>query len=196
MAMEAQMSETVPIESDRGHVRDIEGQMVQAAQESLAGFKQLYLKWLNLVYRYFYYRVGNVKDAEDLTSQVFLKVYEELPRYRERGRFAAWLFTIARNKANDFFRHNSREVPLESIDPVDGTPDLLLQAVHSDEIRQLNRLIRTLPEDEQELIRLRFVADLGYREIGEVLGRKEDAVRKSIQRLLARLQSQLETSHE
>jgi len=173
----------------------MEGEMIQAAQESLAGFKQLYLKWLHSVYRYFYYRVGNVKDAEDLTSQVFLKVYEELPRYRERGRFAAWLFTIAQNKANDFFRRDFREVPLESIDPVDGTPDLLLQAVHSDQIQRLNRLIRSLPEGEQELIRLRFVADLGYREIGEVLGRKEDAVRKSIQRLLARLQSQLETSH-
>lgn len=190
------MSETVPFESDRGHVKDIEVEIVQAAQESLAGFKQLYLKWLHPVFRYFYYRVGNVKDAEDLTSQVFLKVCEELPRYRERGCFAAWLFTIARNKASDFFRHESREVSLESIDSVDEAPDLLLQAVHSDEIRRLNRLIRSLPEAEQELIRLRFVAGLGYREIGQVLGRKEDAVRKSIQRLLARLQSQLEASHE
>lgn len=166
-----------------------EAATVREAQNSLAGFKQLYLRWLSPVYRYFYFRTGNVKDAEDLTSQVFLKVYEELPRYRNRGRFPAWLFTIARNKAIDFSRSRPLEEPIEIIDPIDGSLDLLAQAIQSDEIRRLNRLIRSLPDEEQELVCLRFVGGLSYREIGEMLHRKEDAVRKSISRLLARLQA-------
>jgi RNA polymerase sigma-70 factor (ECF subfamily) len=190
------MAENIQIEANKDATKGDEAAVLRAAQDSLVGFKQLYLHWLTPVYRYFYFRTGNVKDAEDLTSQVFLKVYEELPRYRDRGRFSAWLFTIVRNKAVDFFRSTGREIPLETIDPVDGSYDLLAQVVHSDEIQRLNRLIRSLPDDEQELIRLRFVADLGYREIGEVLNRKEDAARKTISRLLARLQSQLEASHE
>jgi RNA polymerase sigma-70 factor (ECF subfamily) len=190
------MAETVRLEVDKSCSKEDEADMVQAATHSLAGFKQLYLKWLSPVYRYFYFRICNVKDSEDLTSQVFLKVYEELPRYRDYGRFSAWLFTIVRNKAFDYFRAGATEVSLETIDPADGTYDLLTQAVHSDEIQRLHILIRSLPEEDQELIRLRFIAGLGYREMGVVLHRKEEAVRKSISRLLARLQSQLETNHE
>ncbi|RPI87286.1 MAG: RNA polymerase sigma factor [Chloroflexi bacterium] len=190
------MADTVLIEAKQNAAQEDESELVREAQSSLSGFKQLYLHWLSPVYRYFYFRTRNVKDAEDLTSQVFLKVYEELPRYRDRGYFSAWLFTIARSKAADFFRRNSREVSLEAVEVADGSLDLLAQAVQSDEIQRLKRLILSLPDEEQELIRLRFVSGLSYREIGEVLHRKEDAVRKSISRLLARLQNQLEKHHE
>ena len=78
----------------------------------------------------------------------------------------------------------------------DRTFDLLDQTIRSDELQRLDRLIRTLPEEEQELIRLRFVVQLGYREIGAVLNRSEDAVRKNISRLLARLQVQLEVDRD
>ncbi|MDD5371136.1 MAG: RNA polymerase sigma factor [Anaerolineaceae bacterium] len=178
------------------YIQDDEAELVRAAQNSLAGFQPLYQRWLARVYRYFYFRCGRLKDAEDLTSRVFLKVYEELPRYQERGRFSAWLFTIARRQVIDFYRTQGREVSLEELDPLDGAYDLLTQAIRSDEIQRLHRLVRNLPDEEQELIRLRFVAELSYREIGAVIGRREDAVRKSVSRLLARLQSQLETKHD
>jgi len=87
------MAETTLIQANKDSTKRNEVAMLRAAQEGLAGFKQLYLQWLSPVYRYLYYRTGNRKDAEDLTSQVFLKVYEEFPRYRDRGRFSAWLFT-------------------------------------------------------------------------------------------------------
>lgn len=190
------MAETILPDLEKRHSKEEEPQLLEQAQASLAGFQQLYLRWLSPVYRYFYFRTENSKDAEDLTSQVFLKVFIGLPDYHERGQFSAWLFTIVRNQVTDYFRTGSREVSLEIVDPVDEAHDLLSQAVHSDEIQRLQHLIRSLPEEDQELIRLRFVADLGYREIGAVLNRKEDAVRKSIDRLLARMESQLEASHE
>ncbi len=190
------MAETILSHVDENCSKDEFPDLVQEAQINLAGFKHLYERWLSPVYRYFYSRTGNSKDAEDLTAQVFLKVYENLPRYHERGQFSAWLFTIVRNQAMNYFRSGSREVSLEIIDPVGETRDLLSQAVRSDEIQRLHHLIQTLPEDEQEMIRLRFVVKLGYREIGVVVNRKEDAVRKSITRLLARMESQLEKSHE
>ena len=190
------MSELTPTQADRLRTPEDDERLVRAAQRSLDGFKVLYDQWLSPVYRYFYYRVGNVKEAEDLTSQVFLKVYEELPRYRDKGRFSAWLFTIVRNKTADYFRSPHPEVPLDTIDSGDRTFDLLDQTVRSDELRRLDRLIRTLPEEEQELIRLRFVVQLGYREIGAVLNRSEDAVRKNISRLLARMQVQLEVDRD
>jgi RNA polymerase sigma-70 factor (ECF subfamily) len=190
------MAETFQFAVDQNASRAEDVEMVLSAQESLAGFKRLYLKWLPPVYRYFYYRMGDVKDAEDLTAQVFLKVYEELPRYRDRGQFSAWLFTIVRHKMVDFLRSQKPTVSLEFADEMGQPGDLLGQAIRNDEIERLQKLIRSLPEEERELIHLRFVVGLGYREIGALLNRNEDAVRKTLSRLLARLESRLEMSHE
>jgi RNA polymerase sigma factor (sigma-70 family) len=190
------MTETIQGKAEMGCPEKVEYGQTQTVQDNLGRFKEIYDRWLVPVYHYFYFRVGNSKDAEDLTSQVFLKVCEELPKYHEHGQFPAWLFTIARHKAVDFYRTGWREVPLEAIDSLESQHDLLSQAVSSDEIRRLQHLIHSLPDDDQELIRLRFVAELGYGEIGIVVNRKEDAVRKSISRLLARLQNQLEVHHD
>ena len=110
------MIEAHMIDGERISSLDEDARLVQAAQENPADFKVIYQKWLKPVYRYFYFRVGNERDAEDLTSQVFLKVYEDLPRYRNRGYFSAWLFTIARARAVDFYRKKKREVPLTEAD--------------------------------------------------------------------------------
>jgi RNA polymerase sigma-70 factor, ECF subfamily len=190
------MAETLQFTVDQNASREEDIEMVHSAQESLAGFKRLYLKWLPPVYRYFYYRMGDVKDAEDLTSQVFLKVYEQLPRYHDHGQFSAWLFTIVRHKMVDFLRSQKPTLSLEFADEIDPTSDLLGQAIRSDEIERRQKLIRSLPEEDRELIHLRFVVGLGYREIGALLNRNEDAIRKALSRLLARLESQLELSHE
>jgi DNA-directed RNA polymerase specialized sigma24 family protein len=78
--------------------------LVQAIRSDPAQFAVLYRRYALPVYRYLYGRVGNAKDAEDLTSQVFLEVLESLPRYRSQGSFAAWLFTLARRRAIDLHR--------------------------------------------------------------------------------------------
>ena len=190
------MADMKPFTNERNTSMSSDKGKGETAQQSLAEFHELYITWLPPVYRYFYYRVMNAKDAEDLTAQVFLKVYEELSNYRNHGQFPAWLFTIARHKAADFFRKRHPSISLEMTDPIDKALDLQAQVIQTDEIQRLRQLIRTLPEEEQELIRLRFVAALGYREIGLVLHRKEDAVRKSISRLLIRLQNQLEEKND
>ena len=171
---------------------DDDESLVQAAQTNPADFKAIYQKWLKPVYRYFYFRVGNARDAEDLTSQVFLKVYEDLPHYRSRGCFSAWLFTIARARAADFYRKVKREVPLTKADPLTDEVVLVDQVVQNDDLHQVLELINRLPPDEQELLLLRFVAELGYREIGSLAHRKEDAVRKAISRILDRIQTEID----
>ena len=78
--------------------------LVRAARHDLAAFAALYRRYVTPIYRYLYSRVGNAADAEDLTAQTFVAALEGLPGYRERGNFAAWLFTIAHNKAADHHR--------------------------------------------------------------------------------------------
>ena len=173
---------------------DEDGLLVKEAQRNPKQFKKIYQKWLVPVYRYFYFRVGNVKDAEDLTAQVFLRIYEALPRYENRGCFSAWLFSVAHARMVDFYRRDKKEISLEAInmDMVssdDSTPT-------QDDLREMLALLKTLNEDEQELIHLRFFAGLSFTEIGVLLNRKEDTVRKAVSRLLNRMQTQMEAHHD
>jgi RNA polymerase sigma-70 factor (ECF subfamily) len=155
---------------------------------------QIYGVYARDVYRYLYSKVGNTPDAEDLTAQTFMAVLESLPRYRHRGQFSAWIFQIARNKAMDHFRrskHDPLEIPLD-IAHSDGT---LEHIIKSQAYEQLASLLQTLADDERELIRLRYVAQLSFVEIAGLMGRKEDAVRKSLTRLLERLSAQMEVQN-
>ena len=190
------MSETILTETNQKSRLDEDTQLVHAAQRNPEAFKFLYQKWLPRIYRYIYFRVGNSKDAEDLTSQVFLKIFEHLPRYREQGRFSAWLFSVAHARVVDFYRRGHKAEVLNETTADQYQPDLLALSARNEEIRQVLSLLGTLKEEEQELIRLRFAAELSYPEIGVILNRKEDAVRKSLSRLLYRLQLQLEDQHE
>jgi RNA polymerase sigma factor (sigma-70 family) len=74
--------------------------------------------------------------------------------------------------------------------------DPLSQVIRDEERQHLLRLIQALKEEEQDLLRLRFVAELRYVEIGALLGRSEAAVKKQVYRLLARLEIQLEAGHD
>lgn len=162
------------------------------AKSDPAAFGRLYDHYVQPVYRYLYSRVGSVHEAEDLTSQTFVAAYEALPRYRERGHFAAWLFRIARSKLMDHYRGGKYEVGLDTAQRSTEQVDALNHLIQDEEIRRLRALIQGLPAHEQDLIHLRYVAELSYPEMAELLGKREDAVRKAIQRLLARLRSQME----
>jgi RNA polymerase sigma-70 factor (ECF subfamily) len=183
-------SVSVPAIETRWSTADEEA-LAHDGQRTPALFKKLYLLWVDAIFKYLLHQVGDQSIAEDMTSQVFLKAFEQLPRYKHRGHFAAWLFTIARNSARDHYRRSPREVPIETAEVPAAASDLLDGIVAADEISRLDRLIRALPEDELELIRLRYVAGLSYAEIGAMLHRSEEATRKAIFRLLGRLRGQM-----
>jgi RNA polymerase sigma-70 factor (ECF subfamily) len=166
--------------------------LVQAAKDDPVAFGRLYNHFVQPIYRYLYSRVGTVHDAEDLTSQTFMTAYESLPRYRERGFFSAWLFRIARSKMMDHFRGSRREVRLEAAEKISMVQDALGRVIQDEETERLRSLICELDDDEQDLIRLRYVAELSFAEMAELLGKREDTVKKSVYRLLARLKSQME----
>src|SRR3990170_5420420 len=131
-----------------------EAELIRAAQADPDRFRPLYLQWVTPVYKYLLSRLRDPLEAEDLTSQVFLTACEQLPRYNHRGRFAAWLFTIARNKAHDYYRKAGRNASLDEAEAHGSDPDLLAQAIRSDEIQRLDRAICALPEPDLDLVRL------------------------------------------
>ena len=123
---------------------------------------------------------------------------EGLPRYRQDCHFAGWLFSIARKKVADFHRRtpHTTHVPLdESVLPPIHT-DLAVNLEKAQRKERLLKQIQALAEDERELIHLRYVAELSFAEMARTLQKNEDAVKKTLYRLLARLKQQLEADHE
>lgn len=174
-----------------------EDALVLAAQRSPRAFDPLYSRYVDRVYRYLYSRLGSRQDAQDLTSQVFLAALEGLPRYRPQGHFAAWLFSIARHKAADHFRRRGSEIPLDpALEMAAADDDPATGALRAEARQALRAQIGRLTADEQELLRLRFVSELSFAEMARLLGGKEEAVKKRVYRLLARLEDQLEASHD
>jgi len=174
-----------------------EAALVEAARCDPEAFAALYRRFVTPVYRYLYRRLGSAKDAEDLTSQVFTEVLEGLVRYRERGNFTAWLFTIARRKAITAYRRHRPTLPLEVVEDaaeaVAGLADDTLERVEMGEDRQrMAALFAGLREDQRELLRLRFTAGLSYGEIGLVLGRSPAAVKTAVYRLVRHMAEEWE----
>ena len=173
-----------------------EADLIAAAKKDRREFGQIYHLYTQPIFRYLYSRIGSLPETEDATAQTFLAALEALGRYQHKGHFAAWLFAIARRKAMDHFRTQRQQVPLENAEKVPLETDVLQQVIQTEQIVALTKLINALPEEEHELIRLRYIAELSFSEIGRLLNRSEAAVKKSLYRLLARLQSQLEVPHE
>jgi RNA polymerase sigma-70 factor, ECF subfamily len=162
--------------------------LVEAARRDPAAFSELYRRYVTPVYRYLYKRLGNAKDAEDLTSQVLMEALEGLVRYRERGNFAAWLFTIARHKAIQTFRRQRPTISLDEVEKLHSlSEDPLEQLLQDENIERMAAVFADLDEDQRELLRLRFTADLTYAEIGSLLGRTEAAVKMAVGRLLRQM---------
>lgn len=140
------------------------------------------------VYAYVAYRLGDGPDAEDVTSATF----ERALRYRSsfdprRGEPLSWLLGIARREIGSYFvqRRSYGESDLEPADPHGLADD-------ADVRLDLTAALRTLDEAERELIALRYGADLTARQIGEVLGRKTNAVEVALYRVLGKLRRELE----
>ncbi|MFZ3151075.1 MAG: sigma-70 family RNA polymerase sigma factor [Anaerolineaceae bacterium] len=187
-------AEANPIIADRPS--DYENDIVLTAQSDLSKFEPLFAYWFQPVYRYALSRVGNVSDAEDITSQTFLAVYEKLPKYRHQDQFSAWLFTIARNKVRDYFRKKDRTSDNVEIDDLLMFQDDWSSAKNADEKLELARIIKAMPENKQDLLRLRYIAGLSFADMGKLLGKREDTVRKSHSRVMRWLQSQMEVYDE
>ncbi len=173
-----------------------EAVLISKAKKDAASFGKLYDIYAPMIYRYILSRTGNIQDAQDITSQTFLKALEMLPRYYHRGYFSAWLFSIARSKYIDHFRFHNQQESLMRKTNLDPSPDLLSIVMEREKVSRLDHLLKELSDEDLDLLQLRNVAGLTFAEMAEILSKSEDATKKKYYRLLARLQSQLEDKNE
>jgi RNA polymerase sigma-70 factor, ECF subfamily len=171
--------------------------LAQDAQHRSAAFAELYQRNLNAVYRYHLSRVGNVHDAQDLTSQTFLVAQEAISSFRGRGKFAAWLMGIASRKTADYFRRQRPTVALEAVAEV--ADDLITPeefAAHQLSLEQVANALNRLTVDRAEAIALQVFGGLSIAEVAQVMGKSEGAVKMLVCRALKELRQQLDTTCE
>ena len=181
-----------PAAPDRDHIRRLVERGQQGDREAL---EELYLIHFDRIYSYLHMSVGNRHDAEDLTTQTFLKMLESIGKFRFRSApFSAWLFRIAHNLAMDHFRAARRWQPEEEVPEPIGSEELSAEdeAMHSIGRQSMLELIDELSPEQRQVLTLKFVFNFGNGEVATILGKTEGAVKSLQHRALVSLQKQIE----
>ena len=159
---------------------------IELARQSLAdanAFAELYRRNVTRVYRYHIANTGNIKDAEDLTSQTFMAALEGIRSFRGTGSFAAWLMGIASKKRLMYFRGTRPDVPLDTAlhypSPDTPTDQAATQRL---QLESVSRALKQISTDRAEAITLSYFAGLTNSEVSRVMDKSEAAVKMLISR--------------
>ena len=174
----------------------------QAATQVLAepaAFTELYHQYFPKVFAYVYGRVQDKEVSLDIVSDVFEKAFIKMRSLRSPESFGSWLFTIARNEVSSHWRKTkpaakaAQEAAWET--EIHSQPRGPEETVlHKERLASLSQLVRQLPRREQEIIALKFDAELTNREIANVLSTSEVNVRVTVFRALRKLRERLQTA--
>ena len=164
-------------------------------------FANVFESFYKRIYNFNYYRVQNQMIAEDLTSTTFEKAFEKIYTFdSHRSSLEVWLFAIARNVLNDYFRSQKRH-PLESLDKVfetiSGDPSLEAYVIANEQKEALLLAVRKLKDKERALIAYKYGAGLKNKEIAAIPGIKEKTIGTNLCRILKKIRVYLqEESYE
>jgi RNA polymerase sigma-70 factor (ECF subfamily) len=192
MAEEATRAAARPAKDSSENVKRLVERGQQGDREAL---EELYLLHFDRIYSYLHMSVGNRHDAEDLTTQTFLKMLEAIGKFRWRSApFSAWLFRIAHNLAMDHFRTTRRWQPEEEVPEPEPPEESAAEeeALESIGRRSMLELIENLSPEQQQVLTLKFVFNFSNGEAATILGKTEGAIKSLQHRALASLQRQLE----
>jgi RNA polymerase sigma-70 factor (ECF subfamily) len=187
-------TEHVPPRESTEHVREL---VVRGQQGDRDALEELYLIHFDRIYSYLHVSVGNRHDAEDLTTQTFLKMLEKIGSFKwQSAPFSAWLFRIAHNLAMDHFRAGRRWQPEEEVPepPGEEEPSAELTAMQTIGRESMLKLIDHLSPEQQQVLTLKFVFNLPNAEVAAILDKTEGAIKSLQHRALVSLQKQIAQS--
>ena len=185
-------AESAPARESTEHVRELVARGQQGDRDAL---EELYLIHFDRIYSYLHVSVGNRHDAEDLTTQTFLKMLEKIGTFKWRSApFSAWLFRIAHNLAMDHFRARRRWQPEEEVPepPGEEEPSAELEAMQTIGRESMLKLIDRLSPEQQQVLTLKFVFNLPNAEVAAILDKTEGAIKSLQHRALVSLEKQIQ----
>jgi RNA polymerase sigma-70 factor (ECF subfamily) len=160
----------------------------KAVSGNFTAFGELYRFYLDRIYRYVFYQVKDRMTAEDITEEVFLKAWKAIQSCRGKEKtFSSWLYRIAHNQMINAFNNNKKFTSIEDLEISDPK-----QEIGADlEYQEIIDVLDCLPENHKRIIILKFVEGMDNREIGEITGKTEGAVRVIQMRALINLRKNL-----
>ncbi len=178
--------------------------MLQVRDDVQGAFEVLVQRYQHRLLGVLLHLVGHADEAEDLTQEVFLRIYKARKGYRPRAKFSTWLFTIANNLALNHLRSKGRSPmvapeggtgstghrPDELVPSRDGTASAQLRKVELSEV--VREALDMLGEDQRMAVLLNKFEGMGYAEIAEVMGRSEAAIKSLLARARFNLREHLE----
>jgi RNA polymerase sigma-70 factor (ECF subfamily) len=179
-------------EGNRGAGANVRALVEQAQRGEREALEELYLLHFDRIYSYLHLSLGNRHDAEDLTTQTFLKMLESIGRFRwQSAPFSAWLFRIAHNLAMDHFRSRRRVRAEEDVPELHGAEESSAedQALDSLGDAGMLELMERLSAEQRQVLTLKFLFGFANAEVADILDKTEGAVKSLQHRALASLQN-------
>ena len=181
------------------HDADVSRLAAEARDGNRFAFQQLVTQLEPRVFRMIFYRTRSREDAEDICQDVFLQAYRSLKKLKEPERFASWLFRIAVNRVNDHHRRQKFRSLFSVLHDTDGEDEAdppedreagTMDAIVRKEFWQkVETMLTQLSKMEKEVFLLRFLDDLGLKEIAEVLHKSESTVKTHLYRALGKFKN-------
>ena len=145
--------------------------------EAYCAFNELYNRYGQRVFNFLNKKIKNFADTEDVLQKVFIKIHESKHLYKNKYKFEQWLFVIAKTQALDYFRSHKRyQDRLRKYEP---------EIIELAEIDM--SILSSLDSDQQELLEMKFIDELSYQEISKIVNKSEVSLRKTLSRMLGRL---------
>lgn len=168
----------------------LEEQAIQKAKDDPEAFRSIYEKYYKRIFLFTLHRVGDRDISADITSQIFLKALQKLHQYQPRGfPFSSWLFRIAVNECNEFFRRTKRVrwVILEEVHAEMLYEEMFGSENISELKARLPLILEKLSPDELQLIELRFMESRPFSEVAEIAGITENNAKVKTYRILQKM---------
>lgn len=163
----------------------------KAKDQNPEAFGKIYDEYVDQIFRYIYYKVGNFAEAQDLTGQTFLKAFENIGSYEFRDvAFSSWLYRISHNLVVDFFRRESKResIPIEEHPPTPANTGNPVETVMADlDSERLYKALQKLTHNQREVIILKFIDNMSNSAVAEIMGISVGAVKSTQKRGLLAL---------
>lgn len=161
-------------------------------------FNQVFNDYYNEIFHYVYNQVSNIEDAKDLTQEIFLKAYNNFPKYDElKASMRTWLYRIAHNHTVNFFRsyykRNKVDLNQEYLNNIHDTNDILELILQEEDVKMLiGEMTKILSKKHFNIVSLYFFGELDYQGISEVLNIPLKTVRNVVSLSINKIKSRLE----
>lgn len=172
---------------------EIDALVVKAQAGDQKSFGLIYDEMIDQIYRYVFFKTPSMEVAEDLTEDIFFKVWKNIKKYqKQKHPFSSWVFRIAHNEVVDFYRKNKEVIALNEIwqdEKTENKPETLVENAFIQ--KELHTALQTLPDSQSQVIVLKYINDLSNTEIAQTMNKSETAIRILLSRGLSKLKKVL-----